>query len=163
MTLGLDGSMVMMRSALSATSAGVSKIWEEKQGNYFHRLIHRSVQSRHKSKKGMMVIYFVLRAFWEKHTYTCAPESWSSLQDSGKTSVAMTGYPCFSKFLAIGVPMLPSPIKPTGVLEAIDLLQDTEKPHTEKKKKKCIMQSTLFKPKAIIVNECTKTDNRRGF
>lgn len=61
-------------------------------------------------------------------THTCAPESRSSSQDSGKTSVAITGYPCFSKFLAMGVPMLPIPMKPTGVLEAIDL-QDTKKTH----------------------------------
>lgn len=159
MTLGLDGSMVMIRSALSATSAGQSRIWEEQQGSYFHRLIHSSVHSRHKANNEIMVIYFVLSALSEKQTLTCAPESWSSLQDSGKTSVAMTGYPCFSKFLAIGVPMLPSPIKPTGVLEAIDL-QDTEKPHTDRNLK---IKSSILKLKGIIVKECTNKDNRRCF
>lgn len=52
---------------------------------------------------------------------TWAPSSCTSLQDSGNTSVAMTGYPCFSRFFAIGFPMFPKPTNPTGVLEARDL------------------------------------------
>lgn len=51
--------------------------------------------------------------------------SCSSLQDPGKTSVAITGYPFFNRFLAMGVPMFPRPTNPTGVFEAIDR-DDTE-------------------------------------
>lgn len=101
--------MVMMRSALSATSAGQSRICEEEANLSKDYACNYVLETR-------------------VQTHTCAPESWSSLQDSEKTSVAMTGYPCLSKFLAMGVPMLPTPMKPTGVLEAIDL-QDT-KTHT---------------------------------
>lgn len=32
----------------------------------------------------------------------------------------MTGYPFFNRFLAMGLPMFPRPINPTGVFEAID-------------------------------------------
>lgn len=56
---------------------------------------------------------------------TWAPMSCSSLQDSGKTSVAIMGYPFFNRFLAMGLPMFPRPINPTGVFEAIDRF-DTE-------------------------------------
>ena len=54
---------------------------------------------------------------------TSAPNSCSSLQDSGNTSVANTGYPCFSRFFAIGFPMFPRPMNPTWVFEAIDLVE----------------------------------------
>lgn len=60
---------------------------------------------------------------------TCAPSSCTSLQDSGNTSVATTGYPCFSRFFAIGFPMFPKPINPTGVFEAMDL-EDTRRLQT---------------------------------
>lgn len=32
----------------------------------------------------------------------------------------MIGYPFFNRFLAMGLPMFPRPINPTGVFEAID-------------------------------------------
>lgn len=63
-------------------------------------------------------------SLWVCSSYTCAPSSCTSLQDSGNTSVAMIGYPCFSKFFAIGLPIFPKPMNPTGVFEAIDL-EDT--------------------------------------
>lgn len=44
--------------------------------------------------------------------------------------MAIMGYPFFSRFLAMGLPMFPRPIKPTGVFEAIDRL-DTGKNTTK--------------------------------
>lgn len=109
-TLGLEGSIVIMRSALSATSAGLSTICMEEQqwmmGNIPPNL----------KKENML---------WVCYSYTCAPSSCTSLQDSGNTSVAMIGYPCFSKFFAIGLPIFPKPMNPTGVFEAIDLEETT--------------------------------------
>lgn len=66
---------------------------------------------RHKQTQS--VLCFNLGVTW-------APMSCSSLQDSGKRSVATMGYPFFNRFLAMGLPIFPRPIKPTGVFEAID-------------------------------------------
>lgn len=119
-TLGLEGSIVIMRSALSATSAGLSTICVgqrqkqqqqqrqgETDGKYFTKI----------KRNSLLVCY----------SHACAPSSCTSLQDSGNTSVAMMGYPCFSKFFAIGFPMLPKPMNPTGVFEARDLEDTTTK------------------------------------
>lgn len=106
MTLGLEGSIVIMRSALSATSAGLSTIW---------KTCNRRVREEQ----------FIMRRWCNWSRPTWAPSSCTSLQDSGKTSVAMTGYPCFSKFFAIGFPIFPRPTKPTCVFEAMDLLETT--------------------------------------
>lgn len=83
-----------------------------------HKKIMMYEDHKHYSKlsKGLCTIY----------SPTWAPSSCTSLQDSGNTSVAITGYPCFSKFFAIGFPILPKPINPTWVFEAMDL-EDTTK------------------------------------
>lgn len=98
---------MIMRSALSATSAGLSTICLEDDGKYSTKLKKEN-------------------SLWVCYSYTCAPSSCTSLQDSGNTSVAMIGYPCFSKFFAIGLPIFPKPMNPTGVFEAIDLEETTK-------------------------------------
>lgn len=49
MTLGLEGSMVIMRSALSATSAGLSTICRQKHSEV--KTMHKQVRSIKKKKK----------------------------------------------------------------------------------------------------------------
>lgn len=91
---------------------------------YLSRIIHnlwKPKKSRGKKRTNWWKLFKILKGLCTFYPPTWAPSSCTSLQDSGNTSVAMTGYPCFSKFFAIGFPILPKPINPTWVFEAIDL------------------------------------------
>lgn len=93
--------------------------------------------------------------------FTWAPKSCNSLQEPGKTSVAMTGYPFLSRFLAMGLPIFPRPTKPTGVLEAIDR-DDTEGKHSSERRRKT--NSAKMKYIAISLEQklfqCSNRDSR---